>query len=77
MNTLDNPAHYMLYIHLDEINHLHKSGPKVFKTAVRLLSDLQSSTVNNGNIFYNVLFTGTSYIEIKNYLTHILWWKFP
>jgi hypothetical protein len=50
----------MVYIHLDEFNHLYDCDPKkVFKEAINILSRPLSTT--SKGIFYTVLFTGTAY----------------
>jgi hypothetical protein len=54
----------MLYIHLDEVNHLYNEDPSIFKTAIRLLS-MYLSTPPEG-FFYFVLFTGTAYTQMRN-----------
>eukprot|EP01124_Arcella_intermedia_P007105 TRINITY_DN1430_c0_g1_i2.p1 TRINITY_DN1430_c0_g1~~TRINITY_DN1430_c0_g1_i2.p1 ORF type:complete len:744 (-),score=64.64 TRINITY_DN1430_c0_g1_i2:167-2398(-) len=53
----------MIYIHLDEFNHLFNENPEIFKDAVRLLSSPLCSPFPG--VFYYVLFTGTAYYEMK------------
>ena len=59
----DTSAPTMIYIHLDEFNHLYDKDPKVFKNVVDLLSRPLCTPLPG--VFYHVLFTGTAYTEMK------------
>jgi hypothetical protein len=59
----DQTSERMIYIHLDEINHLYSQDPIVFKTAIDLLS--QPLFCPPSGFFYFVLFTGTAYSEMR------------
>lgn len=61
--TKPNVDPRMIYIHLDEFNHLYNKDPKVFKQVVDLLSTSLCTPLPG--VFYNVLFTGTAYTEMK------------
>jgi hypothetical protein len=61
--TQDPTEPRMVYIHLDEFNHLYDCDPKkVFKEAINILSR-PLNTPPEG-IFYTVLFTGTAYTKM-------------
>jgi hypothetical protein len=60
----DQTSKRMIYVHLDEFNHLYEQDPKVFRTAIDLLSLFLFGS--SEGFFYFVLFTGTAYIEMRN-----------
>lgn len=62
-DTKPNGDPRMIYIHLDEFNHLHNKDQKIFKQVVDLLSTSLCTPLPE--VFYNVLFTGTAYTEMK------------
>jgi hypothetical protein len=63
--TQDHPTSpRMVYIHLDEFNHLYDRDPeKLFKEGIRILS--QPLSIPPKGIFYTVLFTGTAYTGMR------------
>jgi hypothetical protein len=59
----DRSTPTMIYIHLDEFNHLYNKDFEIFKQVVDLLSTPLCTPLPG--VFYDVLFTGTAYTGMK------------